>query len=44
MSIDLVDEEKKQYFYERFLTDWFEANEGKTRFSLDDLGLYKYVE
>lgn len=30
--------EKKQFLYDRFLNDWFEANEGKTRFSMDNLG------
>jgi len=31
------------YFYDVFLTDWFEANARHTRFSLDNLGKYTMV-
>ncbi len=35
---------RKWLLYDKVLTDWFKANEGKTRFSMDDLGKVEFIE
>ena len=43
MTWEEIEEIYDWYFYDVFLTDWFEANVKHTRFSLDNLGKYTMV-
>lgn len=36
-----LDKMQEDFLYNKFLKDWFEANEGKVKYSLDDLGKIK---
>lgn len=35
---------RKDFLYEIFLPDWFEANEGISDYSMDDLGEFEFVD
>lgn len=37
-------EGRKDFLYEIFLPDWFEANEGISDYSMDDLGEFEFVD
>ena len=36
--------ERKNFLFEVFLPDWFEANEGLSRYSMDDLGEFTFID
>lgn len=39
-----MDELHEWFLYDRILADWFDANGNKTRFSLENLGRYTFVD
>lgn len=39
-----ISEIREWLLYDKVLTDWFDANEGNTRFSIDDLGNVNFIE
>ena len=36
--------DRKNFLYEVFLPDWFEANEGLSHYSMDDLGEFTFID
>jgi len=44
MTREEIDELYHSFFFEQILGDWFEANGRRTRFSLDNLGRFTYID